>query len=514
VHRPSASRLGLGGLLAGLLILPACSGPEGNTLNTIRQRGSLQWGADEEGGAPYVYRDPTDPNRLVGFEVDLMAQIADGLGARSTFVQGDWKSLMTTLNTGGVDVLFNGFELTRERLRTSAATIPYYVYELVLFVHRDDQRLTGWDGLKQPRPDGGKWRIGVLEGTAANTYLSENYEQTVEVVRHNGTTDAFRDVQSRTLDATVTDTPPAIVYGHAFPVRQVGPPIERGHYVIYVRKADDDLREALNTQLRAMIADGRLQGVLKKYGLWNAAQAELANADVQGLPETMRPAGDVKHWTVVWRNLPRLLRGAGLTVVLSVVSMPIAIALGLFIALGRLYGPAVLRIPLSIYVELVRGTPLVLQLFFLHFGLMPLILPPEWRSIALDSIAALALNYAAYEAEIYRAGLLAIPVGQLEAALALGLSRRQAIWHVVVPQAIRLVIPPVTNDFINLFKDTAVCSVIAAEELSKSYNVIVNNHPQAFLELALVTAALYLLMSYPLSLLTRRLEKTAITARA
>jgi polar amino acid transport system substrate-binding protein len=227
----------------------------------------------------------------------------------------------------------------------------------------------------------------------------------------------------------------------------------------------------------------------------------------------LRPGDDVNHWTVVRRNLPRLLRGAGLTVVLSVCSMPLAIVLGLFIALGRLYGPAVIRFPLSLYVELVRGTPLVLQLFFLHFGLMPLILPPEWRSIALDSITALALNYAAYEAEIYRAGLLAIPIGQMEAALALGLTRRQAIWHVVVPQAVRLVIPPVTNDFINLFKDTAVCSVIAAEELSKSYNVLVNNHPQAFLELALVTAALYLLMSYPLALVTRRLEKKAITAR-
>ena len=384
----------------------------------------------------------------------------------------------------------------------------------MLFVHRDDPRLTDWDGLKKLRPDGRKWRIGVLQGTAANTYLSENFDQTVEVVRLNGTTDAFRDVQARTLDGTVTDTPPALVYGQSFPVRQVGPPVERGYYVVYVRKADDDLREALNSQLRAMIADGRLQAVLKKYGLWNAAQADLSKPDVQSLPETMRPAGDVKRWTVVERNLPRLLRGAELTVVLSVVSMPIAIALGLLIALGRLYGPAVIRIPLSIYVELVRGTPLVLQLFFLHFGLMPLILPPEWRSITLDSITALALNYAAYEAEIYRAGLLAIPVGQLEAALALGLSRRQAIWHVIVPQAVRLVIPPVTNDFINLFKDTAVCSVIAAEELSKSYNNIVNSNPQAFLELALVTAALYLLMSYPLSLVTRRLEKKAVMARA
>src|SRR4029450_2667058 len=172
------------------------------------------------------------------------------------------------------------------------------------------------------------------------------------------------------------------------------------------------------------------------------------------------------------------------------------------------------RLPLAAYVELIRGTPLVLQLFFLHFGLMPLLLPPEWRSITLDSIAALALNYGAYEAEIYRAGLLAIPIGQMEAALALGLTRRQAIWHVLLPQAVRLGIPPVTNDFINLFKDTAVCSVIAVEELSKRYNISVNNTPRAFLELAIVTAALYLAMSYPLALLTRRLEKKTTAARA
>lgn len=503
------------GLLTGLLLVSACRAPEANTLATVRQRGALRWGADEEGGAPYIFRSPTDPNQLTGFEVDLMANVAAGLGVDSRFVQGQWQNLLSTLAARDVDVVLNGYELTPERLRTASATIPYYVYELVLFVHRDDQRLTGWEGLRKPRPDGHKWRMGVLESTAADHHLTENYADTVEVVRLNGTTDAFRDIEKRNLDGTLTDTPAAVAYGQSFAVRQVGLPAERGYYVIYVRSGDDDLRDALNTQLRSMIADGRLKHVLGKYGLWSAAQEDLASQDVQRLPETMRPAAaDGDRWGVVRRNWPRLLRGAGLTVVLSVVSMPLAVALGLLIALGRVYGPALLRIPLTAYVELVRGTPLVLQLFFLHFGLMPLVLPPEWRSITLDAITALALNYAAYEAEIYRAGLLAIPTGQMEAALALGLTRRQSVWHVVVPQAVRLVIPPVTNDFINLFKDTAVCSVIAAEELSKSYNILVNNHPQAFLELALVTAALYLLMSYPLALLTRRWERKTVSARA
>jgi polar amino acid transport system substrate-binding protein len=206
-----------------------------------------------------------------------------------------------------------------------------------------------------------------------------------------------------------------------------------------------------------------------------------------------------------------------MTVFLSVVSMPLAVVIGLAVALGRLYGPALLRLPLAVYVEVIRGTPLLLQLLFLHYGLIPLLgLPEGLRDYApvVTAVTGLALNYAAYEAEIYRAGLLAIPVGQTEAALALGLTRRQAIWHIVVPQAVRLVIPPVTNDFINLFKDTAVCSVIAVEELSKRYNIAVNNAPRAFAELALVTAALYLAMSYPLSLLTRRLERRQQQARA
>jgi polar amino acid transport system substrate-binding protein len=501
-----------------LAVLPSCSGPEGNTLADIRRRGALRWGADEEGGAPYVYRDPNNAEKLIGFEIDLMGQVAAGLGVQSTFAQGQWQDLLKTLNARGVDVVVNGYELTGERLRTCAATIPYYIYELLLFAHREDPRLTGWDGLRHPRPDGRKWRIGVLESTAADKYLTDNYPETVEVVRYNGTTDAFRDVQTRNLDGTLTDTPAAVAYAGQFSVRLVGPPVERGYYVMYVRPEDDALRDALNKQIRAILADGRLKAILSKYGLWNATQSDLTDPEVQRKSETMRPEDAAAgNWEVVRRNLPLLLRAAGMTVFLSVTSMPIAVVLGLLIALGRVYGPALLRLPLTAYVELIRGTPLLLQLLFLHFGLIPLIGLPEFlRPYApvVTGVVGLALNYAAYEAEIYRAGLLAIPVGQMEAALALGLTRRQAIGYVIVPQAVRLVIPPVTNDFINLFKDTAVCSVIAVEELSKRYNIAVNNTPRAFLELALVTAVLYLAMSYPLALLTRRMEKKVTTARA
>ena len=209
-----------------------------------------------------------------------------------------------------------------------------------------------------------------------------------------------------------------------------------------------------------------------------------------------------------WTNLPHyigmLLKAAWTTIQLSFLSMPLAIVLGLVVAVGRLYGPWWIRVPFEGYVELLRGTPLLLQLFVIYYVLPHLTgvsLPEFWAAVL-----GLAINYSAYEAENYRAGLLAIPRGQMEAALALGMSKWTALRRVIVPQAVRIVIPPVTNDFIALFKDTSVCSMIAVVELTGMYRFLFQSHPQLMLEFGAMTALLYLAMSYPLSLVARRME--------
>ena len=198
-----------------------------------------------------------------------------------------------------------------------------------------------------------------------------------------------------------------------------------------------------------------------------------------------------------------------MTVLLASLAMPLAILVGLSIAVGRLYGPKFLRPPLGWYVEVVRGTPLVLQLYLIFFLL------PEW-GVSMPAfwaaIIGLAINYSAYEAEIYRAGLQAIPRGQMEAALSLGMSKWLALRRIIVPQAVRIVIPPVTNDFIALFKDTAVCSVITVVELSKEYYIHARS-TGAVVELGLVTALLYLAMSYPLSIFVSRMERRLAEGR-
>ncbi len=500
--------------VAGVLLALAAVA-RGDGLDDVRARRSLRWGADQEGGGPYVYPDPGDPGRVRGFEVDLMGLLAAGLGVTPEFRQCEWTNLPDLLRTGGIDAIANGYELTDAHQRTKLATIPYYVYELRLLARRDDSGISSWEDLGRPR--GRRRRVGVLSGSAAENFVRTRYGDRVEVRGYQGFTDAVRDVQNRNVDATVQDNPPVVFYRERFPdVHAVDGPAGRGYYVIYVRKEDIRLRDALNAALADVIRSGELRSMYERYGLWNPAQEALGRTDRGERPtDGAGPAAaggaeqstQQQGWEVLRRNLPILLQAAGMTVLLTCLAMPVAIVLGLLVALGRLYGPSPLRQLLSAYVEVLRGTPLLLQLYTIYY-----VLPPAF-GFSLGPLPAavigLAVNYSAYESEIYRAGLLAIPIGQMEAALALGMSRRTALRRVIVPQAVRLVIPPVTNDFIALFKDTSICSVITVVELSKRYYILVNS-TGAYLELAVVTACLYLLMSYPLSLLARRLEHRSV----
>jgi polar amino acid transport system substrate-binding protein len=183
--------------------------------------------------------------------------------------------------------------------------------------------------------------------------------------------------------------------------------------------------------------------------------------------------------------------------------MILAVALGLIVALSRLYAPAPVRILAVTYIEAIRGTPLLIQLFLIFYGL-----PHAGIRLSpmLAAILGLALNYSAYEAENYRAGIQSIPRTQMEAALALGMTRIQALRHVIVPQAMRLVIPPVTNDFIALLKDSSLVSVITMVELTKSYSQLASIHYD-YLGIGLLAAAMYFLIGLPFVRIARLAER-------
>lgn len=483
--------LGLSLLAAGLM---SC-GPSAteDALSRVQRTGRLIYGCDKEGGGPYAYPDPDAPSEVIGFEVELMEALGRALGAEPEFAQGQWDTLLQNLATERVDMVVNGYEWSPVRARDYLASRPYYLYQLEVMAAAGGP-IQGWETLAAAKPGGGRWRVGVLGGSAAETYAREHAAETVEVVSYTGATDAMLSVLNGQLDATLQDLPAARFYRGQYPGLEIkGTPVGEGHYVIYLRRGDERLLGAVNAALERLAADGGLQRILERYGIWTERQKELATWTPDRYP-TQTGQEQARGWTLVRKYSGTLLQAALMTLLLSLTSMPLAMAIGLAVALGRLYGPKPLRWALTAYVELLRGTPLMLQLFVLFYlARLPAL---------VAGIGGLAINYSAYEAEIYRAGLQAIPAGQMEASLALGMSRRLALRRIIVPQAVRIVVPPVTNDFIALFKDTSVCSVITLVELSKQYQILANS-TGGVLEFALASSVLYLVMSLPLSWFSR-----------
>ncbi len=467
----------------------------------LQRRGVLRWGADDAGGGPYVYPDEKDPSIAKGFEVELADMLAAELHLKAELKRGPWDKLPELVDNGTIDIVLNGYELTPARQRGYLCSRPYYVYGLQLMVRRDSP-IRDWSTLDQP--GGPKLTAAVLGGSAAETYMKT--QKNVAVSSFEGVTDAMTKVSDGGMDMTLQDDPIAIFYADQFPnLRRVGRLVAEGYYVVLASKTNPRLHEAIDAAIGRLIADGRLKKLYDRWDLSGKSQM-LALADTQAAPPvTTYPS----PWDVLSDSLPILLKAAAMTVVLSFASMPLAVAIGILVAIGRMYGPWPLAKLLALYVEFLRGTPLMLQLYAIFF-LLPKFFAMLNLGISVNplvaAIAGLAINYSAYEAEIYRAGLQAIPRGQMEAALSLGMSPLQAIWRIILPQAFRIVIPPVTNDFIALFKDTSVCSVVTVIELTKQYSILAQSTGQ-FLELAIITSVLYLLMSYPLSVFARWSER-------
>ena len=479
-----------------------------------QEKPPLRWGTDPTGGAPYVYQDAG--GAFVGFEVELADYLAGKLGRTSVMTKADWDKLPLLLDkpagdADGIDVVLNGYELRDDLQKTYTATAPYYAYRLALVAHKDDDTLKNWADLATPR-DGRKRSVGVLNGSAAHEYGKTRFGDRIELAINPDVATVMGLVEKKRLDATVQDNPAAAYFLKELPaLKAVGDPRQPGFYVMYVRQADKELAAGLDAAIKEGLKDGTLRRIYQKYGLWNGDQEWLCYNQTGQWPadEDAGEAPDAGGKANPWPRMLRELAGAaGMTVFLSVASFPLAVLIGLLVALGRVYGPGWLGVPLGVYVEVLRGTPLLLQLYFV-FYLLPGVVPVLTLSPLQAGILGLAINYSAYEAENYRAGLLAVPRGQLEAALALGMTPATAIRVVVVPQALRIVIPPVTNDFIALFKDTSVCSVILITELTRKYNELYNFNREYIAELAFVTAGLYLVMSYPMALLARHLERRA-----
>ncbi|HEY5452283.1 MAG TPA: ABC transporter substrate-binding protein/permease [Polyangia bacterium] len=467
------------------LLLGGCAGRgQESALDRIRARGELTWGADEQGGEPFVFEDAGRGGALVGFEVDLADTLARALGVRARFVQNDWATLIPSLERGTFDVAMNGIEVTPALAARVAFSRPYYRFTERLVARRGDARvrdLASTRGL----------RVGTL---AASLSWQLAKDAGADAVPYEGVDEPFVDLEHARVDAVLLDDIIVARYAVRHPTLVVVGDVAQGSYAIAMRPRDDDLRQAIDRALGAEIASGAWRRTLARWQIDTPAQAAL---EVAPATAVVARAGTVP---LSARQIALFLQGALVTLLISLAAMALAAPLGLVLAVIRIQSPR-LRPFATAYVEIVRGTPVLLQLYLLYFGLADVIALSPWSA----AIIGLGLNYAAYEAEIYRGAIQAIPSAQWDAALAIGLSRRAALRHVVLPQALRIAIPGVTNDFISLLKDSSLVSVLTVVELTKRLTIVAVDN-RGWLAPGVLCAALYFLLGYPLARLARRLE--------
>lgn len=471
----------------------------------------LRWGGDAEGGAPFVEADPRDPSRVVGFEVDVAALLAGALERVPRFVQVGFTSLDAAAVRGDFDIGLSGIEDRPVRRDRLAVTIPYYEFREVLTVRAADrERFRGLADLRGRR-------VATLGATLAyDLLLSAQSAHGIEPVIYEDDVHPYTDLALGRVDAVVLDE----VLARRGASRNAGlvnqpADVGVGHYVGILAPSQTTLRARIDAVLREAMRDGRLEAIFRRWNMWNDDQPRLharvllagearPDAATGGSNEEMAGSSGAGRgeWRAVVQYLPSLLRAAAITAILSCAAMAIAMVVGLLIASGRVYGSRPLKAMLTGYVELMRGTPLLLQLFVLYFGLASVVQLPA----LFAALLGLGLNYAAYESEIYRSALEAVPQGQLDAARALGLTPRQTLVLVRGPQAFRLALAPSTNDFVALLKDSSLVSVITVVELTKQTSILAANIGSWVLP-GILCAAMYLALSLPLARLARRIEK-------
>jgi polar amino acid transport system substrate-binding protein len=462
------------------------------------------WAGDPEGGAPFVEADPAQPDKVVGFDIEIANLIARGLGRKAVFLNITFTSIDQSVERGDAEIGLSGIEDSPARRATMAPTVPYYQFHEVLSVRdADASRFRTLDDLRGRR-------VGTLGGTIAyELLLRAERELGIQAISYDDDVHPYSDLVIGRLDAVLLDNVLAERRRRVLPGFTIQPEsVAVGHYVGVLAAQNGALRDAVNEILRTAMQDGSLESIFRKWGVWNDDQRALYARVIAG--EAIPPVIGVdalsgvtlSGWEAAWRYLPSLLRASLITIVLSCLSMALAVVLGVAIASGRVYGGRLTRTLLTGYVEIMRGTPILLQLFVLYYGIAAAIRLPAFAAALLG----LALNYAAYESEIYRGALEAVPTGQLEAARILGLSERQVLRLVRGPQAFRLALAAMTNDFVALLKDSSLVSVLTVLELTKQTQIFATNIG-SWVVPGLLCALLYLAMSLPLAALARGLER-------
>lgn len=454
-------------LLAGLPVLTA-HGADGQAEKTLILGTSAEF-------APYEFHKTINgKDQIVGFDIDIAHEIAKDMGAKLVIQDMSFDALLPALQSGRVDMVISGMTPTDERKQSIDFSSNYYQSTQVLMVRTEDkERFTTIDSIKGEK-------IGAQKGS-----IQEEIAQSIPdavITSLDRIPDLVLQLQTKRVNAVILEDTVAVGYLHDKNLTLSEAVLDEApvQAAIGIRKGNAELLTQVNSTIDRLKSGNRIAEMVKE-----ASQLSI---------ERQQSPGNI--FSVFWEYRSYYALGLGYTLLLSALGVLFGFLIGLIVSLVRMSGIRPITWLGTAYVEILRGTPMLVQLMIIHYGLA-LTLGINFSPLQ-SGIITLSLNSSAYLAEIFRAGIQGVDRGQMEAARSLGMSRGQAMRHIILPQAFKSVLPAIGNEFITIIKESSIISVIGMADIMYQAGVVKNITYQG-LSPFIIAAAIYFVLTFMLS---------------
>ena len=446
--------------------------------------------ASDSSFAPFVFQNSS--NQYTGIDMDLIKAIAEDQGFEIEITNPGFDAAINAVQSGQADGMIAGMSVTDARKETFDFSDSYYTANTILGV-KESSTISSYEDLN------GK-TVGVKNGTASQTFLTENQSKYGYIIKTFADGSSMYDsLNTGSIDAVMDDEPVlkySISQGQKLKTPIEGTPI--GETAFAVKKGSNpELIEMFNNGLANLKASGEFQKILDKY-LATDSTNESSTVD------------ETTIWGLLKNNYKQLLSGLGITLSLALISFAIAIVIGIIFGMFSVSPYKSLRLISEIFVDVIRGIPLMILAAFIFWGVPNFIESLTGQQSPINDFVAgtiaLSLNSAAYIAEIVRGGIKAVPIGQMEASRSLGISYSKTMRKIVLPQATKLMLPNFVNQFVIALKDTTIVSAIGLVELFQTGKIIIARNYQSF-KMYAILAVFYLVIITLLTRLAKRLEK-------
>lgn len=417
---------------------------------------------------------------LAGFDVDVAKAIAQKLDQYLVIITTEWDGILAGLILGKYDAIIGSMAITPQRARKVNFSIPYYISGAQLFIHKENK-----ENISHISDLYGK-RVGTGLGETYEHYIRKNHPN-IKLITYKSTVDIFQDMKNKRLDGFVTDKLVGLyqIKKSSMPFISAGSLLYTEKMGIPVAKENQQLLLQINKTIKQLKKEGFFSDLHKK---WFGADRQSSSVDT-GLS------------TLV--VIKKLGKGFSITLYVAFVSILIGFILSIPSGIILNHKKTIFYLILRSFNDFIRGTPLLIQLFFIYFGAPQIgfVLSPIQAAIF-----TLSINSSAYMAEVIRSGLMAVNHGQILAGRSLGFNKIQVFQFIVWPQAFRIALPPLMNSVIALMKDTALIAVISVGEVIRETQSLISITYDP-IKYYLIVGILFFIITFPLMKVSTNIEK-------